>query len=111
AAPAPVNVPDVVGLGQTAATTAIAGAGLIVGTVTTATSPTVGAGSVISETPGAGTPVAVGSTVTLVVSYGPAPGNVPDVVCLGQPSATSAIAAAGQIVGTVTTATSPTVGA
>ena len=39
--PPPVSVPNVVGLTQTAATTAITGAGLVVGTVTTAPSSTV----------------------------------------------------------------------
>ena len=42
--PAPVLVPNVVGLTQAAATTAITGAGLVVGTVTTQASATVAAG-------------------------------------------------------------------
>ena len=42
------------GLTQAAATTAITGAGLVVGTVTTPASGTVAAGNVISESPAAG---------------------------------------------------------
>ncbi len=68
--PATVSVPNVVGLSQSAATTSITGVGLKVGTVTTASSSTVLSGSVISEAPLAGTSVAVGSSVNLVVSTG-----------------------------------------
>ena len=67
---ATVAVPDVVGQTQTAASTPLAGVGLTMGTVFTATSPTVPAGSIISENPVAGTQVAVGSTVNLLVSSG-----------------------------------------
>jgi len=70
--PAQVAVPNVVGQTQAAATTAITGAGLVVGTVTTASSSTVPSGSVISESPVAGTQVNLGSAVNLVVSSGPA---------------------------------------
>jgi hypothetical protein len=64
-------VPNVVGATQAAATTAITGAGLIVGTVTNDSSASVPSGSVISQNPAAGTLVASGSAVTLVVSTGP----------------------------------------
>jgi beta-lactam-binding protein with PASTA domain len=70
--PAQVPVPNVVGLTQAAATTAITNAGLVVGTVTTASSSTVPAGSVISQSPTGGTPVNVGSAVNLVISSGSA---------------------------------------
>lgn len=66
------TVPNVVGLTQSSATSAIISAGLILGTVTTAPSSTIAAGLVISETPSAGTSVSVGSAVSLVVSTGPA---------------------------------------
>jgi hypothetical protein len=72
--PANVLVPAVVNLTQAAATTAITGASLTVGTVTTASSATVASGSVISQAPAAGMSVAPGSAVALVVSTGaPAP--------------------------------------
>ena len=73
--PAQVAVPNVVGQTQAAATTAITGAGLVVGTVRTVRTPfigTVASGRVISESPVAGTLVALGSAVNLVVSTGPA---------------------------------------
>jgi kumamolisin len=70
---APVAVPNVVGDTQAAASTAITGAGLVVGTVTMASSPTVASGNVISESPIAGTSVSSGSAVNLVVSTGAAP--------------------------------------
>jgi hypothetical protein len=66
-----VPVPNVVGDTQAAATTAITGASLVVGTVTPATSGTVPSGDVISESPVSGTMVAAGSAVNLVVSVGP----------------------------------------
>jgi hypothetical protein len=70
--PPPVIVPSVVGLSQSAAITAITGAGLTVASpVTTTSSTTVPAGNVISETPAAGTSVTSGSAVSLVVSSGP----------------------------------------
>jgi beta-lactam-binding protein with PASTA domain len=107
--PPQVAVPNVVGLTQTAATTAIADANLTLGTVTTATSTTVPKDSVISQSPAAGTPVVQGSVVTLVVSTGPPQVAVPNVVGLTQAAATTAITGAGFTVGTVTTASSMTV--
>ena len=165
-----MSVPNVVGLTQAAATTAITGAGLVLGTVTTQYSATVPAGSVISQNPlggaawrrarrwtwwcpavrpgertergrphagggdhgdhrcgpgarhgddavqceragrqrdqsepAAGTSVAPGSAVDLVVSSGPAPVSVPNVVGLTQAAATTAITGAGLVLGTVTT--------
>jgi hypothetical protein len=69
--PAPVSVPNVVGDTQAAASAAITGAGLTVGTVTPQPSGSVAAGKVISENPTAATSVAKGSAVALVVSSGP----------------------------------------
>lgn len=71
AAPAgQVSTPNVVGATQAAATTAITAAGLMVGTVTPV-SNAAPAGTVILQTPAAGTLVASGSTVDIVVSVGP----------------------------------------
>ena len=67
-----VAVPDVVGLTQADATSAIGDAGLSVGAITNATSTTVPAGSVISQSPAAGTQAPVGTAVALVVSTGSA---------------------------------------
>jgi uncharacterized repeat protein (TIGR03806 family) len=65
------TVPNVIGQTQAAATTAITGAGLTVGAVTTASSATVPVGDVINQSPTGGTSVAAGSAVDLVVSSGP----------------------------------------
>ena len=100
--PAQVAVPNVVGDTQAAATTAITGAGLVVGTVTQQSSSTVALGDVISESPVAGTSVNVGSAVNLVVSSGPAQVSVPNVVGDTQAVATSAINGVGLVVGTIT---------
>ena len=108
-APATVAVPDVIGLSQTAAQTTITDAGLVVGTVSTASSSTVAAGNVISQTPAAATNVAPGSAVGLVVSTGPALILVPAVTGLTQGAAETAITSAGLAVGNVTTANSDTV--
>ena len=64
-------MPNVVNLSQAAATTALTGAGLALGAVSQASSATVPSGSVISQNPAAGTSVAAGSAVSLVVSTGP----------------------------------------
>jgi len=103
--------PNVVGLTQAAATTAITTAGLTLGTVNLANSATVAAGSIISQSPPAGTTVAPGSPMTLVRSLGPSTVVVPNVVNLTQGAAISAITGVGLVQGTVTTASSATVAA
>jgi hypothetical protein len=104
-------VPNVVGLTQAAAQSAITAAGLSVGAITTANSASVPAGLVISESPAASTSVAPNSAVAIVVSLGPAPATVavPNVVGLTQAAAQNAIAAAGLSLGAVTTAASASV--
>src|SRR5256712_4196695 len=92
--PLQVAVPNVAGLTQAAAATAITSATLTVGAVTTASSTMVPAGSVISQTPVAGTQVATGSAVALVLSSGLPHVAVPNVVGATQAAATTAITAA-----------------
>jgi len=65
-----VAVPNVVGLTQTEATTALNNVGLVVGTVTMKSSATVPAGDVISQNPFAGQSAAPGSAVNLAISTG-----------------------------------------
>jgi len=109
--PTSALVPQVAGLAQAAAESAITGVGLTVGTVTNAYSYTVAAGSVISSNPAGGTTVAVGSTVDLVISLGQQTVTVPQVAGLAQAAAESAITGVGLTVGTVTNAYSDTVAA
>jgi len=110
-APVTVSAPNVVGLTQAAAQSAITSAGLAVGAISTANSSTVPQGAVISQSPAAGASVAPSSAVALVVSLGPAPISisVPSVVGLTQAAAQSAITGAGLAVGAITTANSATV--
>jgi hypothetical protein len=68
--PALRTVPNVVNLTQAVATTTIQNAGLTLGAVTTAASATIVKGNVISSNPIAGTSVAPGSAVAIVVSTG-----------------------------------------
>jgi beta-lactam-binding protein with PASTA domain len=74
--PALVNVPDVTGATQAAATTTITTAGFVVGTVTTDSSTTVAAGRIISQAPVGSTLTVQGSAIALVVSSG-APSSGP----------------------------------
>src|SRR5438046_7721720 len=81
--PPTVLVPNVVGQMQAAATSAITSAGLTLGTVTMQSSTTVAPRNVLTQAPAAGTRVASGLAVNLVVSSGappPAPVPVPNVV-------------------------------
>src|SRR5258708_13439677 len=86
-----VTVPNVVGLTQAAATTAITDAKLTLGDVTELNSNTVAIGNVISQGPAGGSSAAEGSPVTLVISSGPRMVAVPNVVGLTQAAATTAI--------------------
>ena len=66
-----VIVPNVVGLSEAEAETALDAFGLLKGVLSYAYSDTVPEGSVISQTPVAGTSVAAGSAVDLVISHTP----------------------------------------
>ena len=106
-----VDVPNVVGLSQSAAEAAITGGILVVGNVTTAYSDTVAAGDVISQNPTGGASVVHDSVVDIVVSLGVEMVTVPNVVGLAQATAEANIVTAQLVVGTVTTAYSETVAA
>ncbi|HPO30546.1 MAG TPA: PASTA domain-containing protein, partial [Candidatus Hydrogenedentes bacterium] len=99
--PCTVAVPDVSGLTQADAATALASAGLATGSVTSQCSSTVPAGSVISQSPAANTRVTPGSAVNLVVSTGPCPVTVPALAGISRADAIAAILAAGLAVGDV----------
>lgn len=103
--PAPLAVPNVVGLGQAAATTDLQNAGFAV-VVMSGASSSVAQGTVLGQNPAAKTLLAPKQTVTITVSSGPA---VPDVVGKSLASATQLLQAAGVQVGTVTNQSSATV--
>jgi 6-phosphogluconolactonase len=102
-----VAAPNVVGLTQAAATSALTAAGLTLGTVTTQSSATVPAGSVISQSPAAGVVVLTAAAVNVTISGGTV--AVPNVVGLTQTAAATALTAAGLTLGTVTPASSASV--
>jgi probable HAF family extracellular repeat protein len=108
--PAFVAMPNVVGETQSNASIAITSAGLVLGSISTTTSPSVPAGMVISESPAAGTNVLVGSSAGILVSSGASFSNVvPNVVGQSAGAADSAIVDAGLVVGTTTGSVSSTV--
>jgi serine/threonine-protein kinase len=94
-------VPDVVGMTQSAASSALAQAGLQLGNVTTVYSASAAQGTVTGQAPAAGIKVQSGSAVAVTVSKGPKPAAsptpvaVPDVTGQPQAQATSALTSAG----------------
>jgi beta-lactam-binding protein with PASTA domain len=104
-----VAIPNVEGLTQAAATTAITGAKLMVGTFTQQFSNTVATGKVISQDPESGNSLAEGSSVNLVISSGPEMVTVPNVEELTQDAATTTITGEKLVVGTVAKQISNTV--
>jgi serine/threonine-protein kinase len=92
--PPPVTVASVQGQAPDAATAALAAQGFAV-TVNHQYDETVPAGSVVNTDPGAGTKAPRDSTITLLVSDGPAPVPVPDVSNQTLDAATQALTGAG----------------
>ncbi|HQL94429.1 MAG TPA: PASTA domain-containing protein, partial [Candidatus Hydrogenedentes bacterium] len=108
--PPPAPVPDVVGLQQAAAETAITGASLSVGTVTGSWSATVPVGEVMSQSPPAVVAwVLPGTRVDMEVSMGPEPVMVPIAVGRQRSVVETVLTGAGLAVGTVTESYSATV--
>jgi 6-phosphogluconolactonase len=102
-----VAAPNVVGLTQAGATTALTAAGLTLGMVTMQSSATVPTGSVISQSPAAGVIILTGAAVNVAISSGTV--AVPNVVGSSQSAATTALTGAGLVLGTVTLASSANV--
>lgn len=93
-------VPDVLGLSQVDAQTAIIAANLTIGMITNAYHDSVPAGNVISQSPAAGSLANIGSAVNFTISLGRP--VIPNVVGLSQADAYSAITTAGLVVGKIT---------
>jgi beta-lactam-binding protein with PASTA domain len=72
----PALMPDLLGQPRTQAESAVAGAGLVLGSVTLDHSDSVAADGVISQSPAPGTLLPPGTAVSIVVSLGPAPAVV-----------------------------------
>ena len=95
-----VAVPALVGLSEAQATATLTTAGLEA-RVVEAASATVAEGDVITQDPAAGLTIAVGSTVAVTISTGPAPVAVPNVTGQTLQAATLALQQAGLTLGTV----------
>ncbi len=107
--PAPVAVPDLVDRPEAAAIAALIEAGLVPGTRSEAASDSIVAGHVISSDPAAASEVAPGSAVAYVVSTGPAPVAVPDLVDRPEAAAIAALIEAGLVPGTRSEAASDSI--
>jgi serine/threonine-protein kinase len=99
--PASKALPNVVGLSAASATGKLRQAGFKP-TVKKQASTTVAAGRVIGSEPAAFTVTQVGSPVAVLVSSGPAPVSVPDLVGQSLTAAEAALVNAGLTLGTVT---------
>lgn len=96
-------VPDVAaGTPVDIATAAVSGADLTPRTGSPAFDDTAPAGTVLRTEPGPGTTLTVGADVTLVLSAGPAPVDVPEIAGDSQTDAAAALTAVGLRPGTVT---------
>ena len=102
-------VPDLGGMTVAEATTALNNVGMVVGTQTQQPNQFAPVGTVLSQSPGLGAVATPGGAVNLVLSSGPAPVAVPNVVGQTEAAARTAITTAGLKVGTVTRQTSTTV--
>jgi serine/threonine-protein kinase len=98
--PEQVAVPNLAGLNEAAAQTALSRVQLK-GQVQNKPSATVAKGQVLGQDPAAGTQVAVQSTVTIDVSTGPDSAAIPNVVGFTQEAATTALQGAGFSIGTI----------
>ena len=103
--------PNLIGIPQADALTALTTAGLVAGTISQEYSATVSAGNVISQNPGVGVSVSPGSSVALVISRGAQTVTVPEVTGVAQAFAEAAIRNSGLTVGTVTQEFNATVSA
>ncbi|MBO3731227.1 Stk1 family PASTA domain-containing Ser/Thr kinase [Glycomyces niveus] len=91
----PLTVPNVVGKSEDDARSDITTEGLEIGEVTRSHSDTIDAGLVISQTPAGEAPAGPGDTVDLVISDGPEPVEIPDVVGMDIEQATEELESLG----------------
>ena len=106
-----VAVPNEIGATESAAATALRGAGLALGTVTQQVDACAVTGTVTSESPAAGTLIPAGAAVGLVVAAAASKVTVPNTIGMSQAAAGSALGAAGLDVGAITRKSSATVAA
>ena len=99
--PAPRVVPELAAVPLADATSLVEAVDLVISVTVEEFSNDVPAGSVIAQDPVAGTELAPGTSVSVVVSKGPDLVAVPSLAGLGVQQATDALAAAGLVIGTV----------
>ena len=97
--PAAVAVPDIVDMLEADALTSLGDAGLVPGDRSEASDESIAAGNVISSDPAAAAEVAPGSSVSYVVSSGPAAVAVPDIVDMLEADALTSLGDAGLVPG------------
>jgi RHS repeat-associated protein len=102
-------VPNLVGVSKTVAEAALTAAGLTIGNVLSAYSAAVSSGNIISQSPNANSVAVPGASVDIVISLGPPPIPVPDIVGKNQADALAALTASKLITGQITSAHSSTV--
>jgi serine/threonine-protein kinase len=90
-----VTIPDLVDRTQVAAASQLGSLGLVVGDPVEEPSNEIAVGRVIRTDPPAGTSVEEGTTVTLIVSSGPPPVAVPDVIGMTEQEATDTLESQG----------------
>jgi beta-lactam-binding protein with PASTA domain len=94
------SVPNVVGMTETEANSAVTGFGLVIGSISREYSGTVAEGHVISQNPTGGTVVDVGTAVNITVSLGLP--TVPHVIGESEPNAVAAIEAIDALIAATT---------
>ncbi len=99
--PCPVSVPNLVSMTTVEAETSLASVQLILGNITEQCNNEIPTGRVVSQTPNAGEQVYPGSKVDIVVSSGPCPVPVPNILWRTRSEAENMILADGLIVGIV----------
>ena len=105
----PIAVPSVIGTTREAGEATLVSAGFVVGRVTPGYSETVPAGIIIGQSPAPAAMVPPGTAINLVISQGPEPVPVPDILGESELNARALIEGAGFMVGTVTTGWNATV--
>lgn len=96
------HVPNVVGMPQSNANSAITNAWLTVGEVTETCSDEYPSGYVIYQSPSAGTTVEIASSVLLIISTGPCPVIVPNIVGITTDEVESKLASTQLMLGNIT---------
>lgn len=100
--PTTFKLPDLEGMTESQAKTAIKDAGMTVGTITEDYSSEIEEGLIMSQSPAAGTKVPKGTVVDIVISQGPEKLEMPDLLGMDYEEAKELLEEMGLVVGKVT---------